>query len=235
MLRWIAFDAVGTLIDPEPDVATAYGQIGRKYGSRLTAAEIRLRFRTAFAASNAACLPLESGHFLTSEVLEAKRWRWIVERVLDDVQDREPCFAELYEHFAEPTNWRLFPDVAGVLDRLRNDGLRLAIASNFDQRLHAVCRGIPELQVMDEIVVSTDVGACKPSPRFFEALLDRCDCRPDELLMVGDDYEADVSGPQRIGIPALFLDRAEDSADENSIRSLTELAEKLTHFQTRPA
>jgi putative hydrolase of the HAD superfamily len=147
MLRWIAFDAVGTLIDPHPDVATAYARIGAKYDSRRTVSEVRTRFRSAFAASTAVCLPCEAGQILTSEDLEANRWRWIVEHVLDDVQDRAACFTELYDHFADPANWRLFDDAPETLSRLRDQGLRLAMASNFDQRLHAVCRGIPELQI----------------------------------------------------------------------------------------
>jgi putative hydrolase of the HAD superfamily len=143
--------------------------------------------------------------------------------VIDDASDPEACFAELYDHFARPEHWRLFDDVAPTLERLQRRGLRCALASNFDRRLHGICRGRPELQSIERIVVSTDVGVCKPSSRFYSALLDACDCRPDEVLMIGDDDEADVLGPKRLGISAILIDRHGQAAAPNSIRSLTEL------------
>jgi putative hydrolase of the HAD superfamily len=182
MYRWIAFDAVGTLIYPEPDVATAYANIGQRHGSHLTPAELRLRFRSTFAESTAACLPSEDGHILTSEDLERARWQWIVQRTLSDVTDSAKCFAELFGHFARPENWRLYDDVSETLSRVRQRGFRIAIASNFDQRLHGVCRGFPVL-----------------------------------MLMVGDDFEADVAGPERLGIRAVHINR------DRSKSSLSEL------------
>lgn len=209
MLRWIAFDAVGTLITPDPDVATAYAAIGQRHGSRLTPAELRLRFRSAFTESITACLPTENGELLTSEDLERVRWQWIVARTLDDVANPAACFAELFDHFARSENWRVYHDVAATLTMLRTRGFRIALASNFDQRLHAVCQGFPELEGVERIIVSTAVGACKPSSRFYAGLLAACDCSADELLMVGDEFEADVAGPTRMGIRSLHVDRNE--------------------------
>jgi len=227
MYRWIAFDAVGTLLHPEPDVATAYATIGRKYGSRFSADDLRPRFRQAFADSTAICLPNNDGNLLTSEALETERWRWIIANVLHDVTDQDGCFAALYDHFARPENWRLFDDVASVLTQLRAAGYRLALASNFDQRLHPVCRGFPELTAIETVVVSTAVGTCKPSPRFYTRLLDICGCRPDELLMIGDDLEADVLGPRQMGIAAYLIDRRSQEPSETVLRSLAELPAKL--------
>ena len=34
-IRWIAFDAVDTLIRPNPSVAAIYQEIGTRHGSRL--------------------------------------------------------------------------------------------------------------------------------------------------------------------------------------------------------
>lgn len=221
--RWIAFDAVGTLIYPEPSVAEIYATIGRRHGSRLTAADLRSRFRTAFADSVTACLPLENGQILTSENLEVTRWKWIVSRVLDDVVDSARCFDELYDHFARPECWRVFSDVNETLQRLRERGHRLVLASNFDQRLHAVCQGLPDLQLIERIVVSTEVGACKPSRLFYEELLNICGCASHELLMIGDDPEHDVAGPQELNIAATLLDRDGTSNDPRALRSLDQL------------
>lgn len=229
MIRWIAFDAVGTLIYPEPDVATAYAIIGQKYGSRLTAADLRSRFSGVFAESMSACLPTESGDVVTNEELELQRWQWIVDQMLPDVTDKESCFQELYDHFARPESWRLFPDAAEAINTLSRQALRLAIASNFDQRLRQVCRGFPEFQAVERIVVSTEVHACKPSSRFYQGLLQACGCGPDELWMVGDEFDADVAGPEALGIRATWVDRksSERSSPASTVRLLTELVDSI--------
>src|SRR5438105_3948472 len=93
----VFFDAVGTLIHPEPSAALAYAQIGQRHGSALSAELVRQRFAAAFAHEEAADL---AAGLRTSEDRERRRWRTIVAAVLDDVADAEACFAALYEHFA---------------------------------------------------------------------------------------------------------------------------------------
>lgn len=229
MPRWIAFDAVGTLIYPDPDVATAYAVIGQKYGSSCQPGELRPRFAQVFADSAAACLPSRDGDVFTDEDLEVARWRWIVEQMLPDVTDSEACFQELYDHFASPANWRLFPDVAATFAALNQQAIRLAVASNFDQRLPTICRGFSEFDAVEHIVVSTQVNACKPSARFYHGLLQTCGCLPDELWMIGDEWDSDVAGPEKLGIRALWLDRKSTGQHPNSssIPSLTELISML--------
>lgn len=231
MPAWIAFDAVGTLIFPQPGVAAAYARIGGKFGSRQTVEAIRTRFGSVFVESTAACLPFDGTHILTSEDLERRRWKWIVERILPDTVDPAACFAELYDHFARPENWRLFDDVEPVLRELRRRGYRLALASNYDRRLYDVCRGFPVLAEMDQVVISTEAGACKPSGRFYSALLERCGCTVDEVLMVGDDDEADVRGPTALGMSALRIDRQADTSTSDIMRSLFELLQRLPDWK----
>ena len=142
-IRWIAFDAVGTLIYPDPPVAAVYAAAARRFGSRLTEEDIRRRFAEAFSQSEAEVLsPVDwrrTDVLRTSEDRERRRWAEIVSRVIDDANDPAACFSELFNHFARTDSWRCYPDVAETLDRLAERGYRLAIVSNFDDRLNAIC------------------------------------------------------------------------------------------------
>ncbi|MCC7423293.1 MAG: HAD-IA family hydrolase [Planctomycetaceae bacterium] len=222
MIRWIAFDAVGTLIEPHPSVAVAYHAIGERYGSRLGVEDVRRRFRAAFSRSedeDAVAMNGETLAYATSEVRERRRWERIVAEVLDDCAELEPCFRELWNHFADPASWRCFEDVAPSLARLATEGVRFAIASNFDSRLHAVCDGLPELAGIRTRVVSSEVGHRKPGAGFFKALQVRLGCAAEELLVVGDDWKNDVCGALEIGMQAVFLERGRDaSVRESSLR-----------------
>src|SRR5438552_14537790 len=128
-VRWFLFDAVGTLIFPDPPVAEAYFAAAARYGSRLSIAEIQRRFPLALEKYFAARCE-------TSEANERQRWRAIVGEVISDIpQNADAVFAQLWQHFAQPQHWRLYEDVASALGHLHSHGFQLGIASNFDGRL----------------------------------------------------------------------------------------------------
>lgn len=200
----VAIDAVGTLIFPDPPVAEVYARVGRRYGSQLTEQQVRVRFHEAFRAE---C----QGAADTSEEEERERWRRIVRRVFG-LKDIQPCFEELFAHFGRAESWRCFPDVAGTLGELSKRGYDLAIASNFDRRLHAICDGHAELRSFSARVISSEVGTFKPQQKFYQALLDQSGYQRHEVLMVGDDWDNDIWGALEIGMPAIFLDRSQAEA-----------------------
>lgn len=64
----------------------------------------------------------------------------------------------------------------------------------------------------------------KPQPAIYHYLCEGLGCRPDEVLMVGDTLDADMTGPQEFGMRGYHLDRrAEVARDEGSLRSLGEV------------
>lgn len=200
----VAFDAVGTLIFPDPPVAEAYARVGRKYGATYTPEEAQNRFRDAFQM-------MYGRHSSTSEPEERDRWQWIVQKVF--VQEyEEPLFEELYAHFGRAESWRCFPDVAETLRELSNRGYELVLASNFDHRLHAICEGHAELHRFSIRWISSEVGMFKCLPDFYEKLIAATVFQSHEVVMVGDDWENDVQSPQSLGMPAVFLDRTQTEA-----------------------
>ena len=224
--RWLVFDAVGTLIQPDPPVAEAYQSIAARHGSSLTVGEVGERFRQVFRRSETEAFPegpAEGSPWLSSHAIEIARWRWIVREVIPDVDNPELCFLELWEHFANPRSWSCFDDVDATLSWLVESGYQLAIASNFDSRLHAVCVGHPPLQAIERRFVSSETGFRKPAPDFYARLIAHCDCPANEILMVGDDPEHDVAAPRAAGMRAVLIDRRTTVPIPGTIRSLHEL------------
>jgi putative hydrolase of the HAD superfamily len=223
--RCIAFDAVGTLIHPQPPAGEAYYAAARKFGSQLGLEEITRRFHQVFHEMESADW-LADGGCTTDEVREEERWRGIVSRVIDDITDPAGCFAELFAHFSRSDNWRCFDDVPEGLERLHAAGYRLAIASNFDGRLHSVCDGLEGLRPIDFRIISAEVGCRKPAQGFFEALVRGACCEVGEVLMIGDDPANDVDGAREAGLAALLINRRGPRRPDE-IGSLLELAERL--------
>jgi putative hydrolase of the HAD superfamily len=200
-IRAIFFDAVGTLIHPEPPAATVYAAVGRRYGSRLTEPEIAARFVTAFARQEAQDI---AAGLRTSEERERQRWRDIVGEVLDDVSGKERCFEDLFSHFSRPEAWRGEPGIEDVLNDLGRSHV-LGVASNYDARLHSVLRGLPQFRPVQHVIISSEVGWRKPAPQFFHALCVRVGFRPGEILFVGDDPVNDYGGAIAAGLSAALI------------------------------
>jgi putative hydrolase of the HAD superfamily len=202
-IRAVFFDAVGTLIHPDPDASAVYAEVGRRHGSRLGAAAIRQAFRAAFVRQDELD---RRQQWRTSEAREVERWRSIVFEVLHDAADREGCFLELYDHFARPAKWRCEVASAQEFAALVGPGLRLGLASNFDQRLRRVLAGFPALAALATVIISAEVGWRKPAPAFFAAMCASIALPPQQVLYVGDDLENDFLGAQAAGCRAVLLD-----------------------------
>ncbi len=221
-VRAVFFDAVGTLIHPDPPAADAYAAAGRRHGSRLAAAEVGRRFAAAFRQQEQVD---RQNDLRTSEERERKRWRLIVAEVLDDVSDPERCFEELHAHFARPDAWGCDPGTAQVLHALRSAGYVVGLASNFDHRLHSLAATLEPLAGLNHVVVSSEVGWKKPSPHFFARLLDVTGLAAGEVLLVGDDLDNDVAGARQVGMQALLYDPCGACAlpSGDRLRALAEL------------
>ena len=219
-IRCVAFDAVGTVIYPTPSVSQVYADIASRHGSKLSEAEIQSRFGTAMSVFDE---DSAANDFQTSEQRETELWREVVGRVLTDVESADACFDELFDWFGRVEAWAVFPDVAATLAGIRERHLTLAIASNFDSRLHAVCDGWAELADIRIRVVSSEVGYRKPSAGYYNRLAQACGCQPAEILMIGDTPANDVEGATAIGMPAVLIDRTRDAALPGRIGSLTQI------------
>src|SRR5581483_10064245 len=188
-LAAVVFDAVGTLIHPEPSAAEIYAEVGRRHGSRLGVAEVAARFQAAFLAEEV--LDREQYAFRTSEERERKRWQNIVRAVLSDAADCDTCFEELYSHFAKPTAWNCPPEAVQIVERFLQGSWTVGIASNYDSRLLSVVAGTPVLRRLDPIVISSEVGWRKPAGEFFVLLCQRLGLPVQRVLYVGDDLAND--------------------------------------------
>jgi putative hydrolase of the HAD superfamily len=203
VLRAVVFDAVGTLIYAEPNVAKIYAQIGRRYGRAPGEATIEARFRAAFQRQE---LNDRERCWVTSEAREMKRWRDIVAESFDDgVADA--CFADLYHHFAQPGAWRVAASAGELIGSLRRHGLIAALASNFDRRLHGIVAALPALRELNAVIVSSDVGVRKPGQAFFEAIETRLGIAAADIAFVGDDPINDGQGAADAGMTSLLLGR----------------------------
>ena len=221
-VRAVFFDAVGTLIHPEPPAPVVYHRVARTFGSRCTLDDIGRRFREAFQREEARD---RAAGLRTCEEREVQRWRSIVAAVLDDASDPEACFRELYDHFTRPASWRLETGAGEVLSQLEERGLQLGMASNFDHRLRGVAAGLAPLRPVTQLVISSEIGWRKPAPAFFAAVCRSAGLAPEQIVLVGDDVANDYEGARSAGMTAVLLDPKGAAGD--GVRRIDGLKELL--------
>jgi putative hydrolase of the HAD superfamily len=222
----LILDAVGTLIEPSPPVPLVYAEAARRQGLDIDAGEVRRRFERSFHVDES---DEGRGPLATDEATEHRRWRRIVADVLPDLPDPERAFAELWDHFGSASAWRTFDDVRPAIDAMHRAGVGVVIASNFDSRLRAVVRGLPDLAAEEPgLVISSEVGVRKPHPDFYRAACERLGRPAGCVLSVGDDPENDVLGPRRAGLRAVLLDRkGRNPEDVPHVRDLNVLIREV--------
>lgn len=116
-------------------------------------------------------------------------------------------FEQVFERFADPRTWVLYPETLPVLKLLREQGIELGIISNFDSRVFSVMRGLGIEGFFDTVTISSMARAAKPAPKIFEIALEKHAVDPAEALHVGDSLRDDAEGAARAGLTGVLLDR----------------------------
>jgi len=202
-IRAVAFDAVGTLLFPNPGATVVYAEVAARHGLAADTADIGPQLWAHFHIEDEKD---RAAGWATSEQREQDRWRNIVFAALPGAT--ETLFQELFLHFSHQSAWTVPPDAAEVLAELHRCGFLLGMASNYDSRLTTVMDGTPALApVRERLVISSLVGVRKPGLAFFaNGVLPAMGVPAGEILFVGDDHENDYLGATAAGMRAVLLD-----------------------------
>jgi len=112
--------------------------------------------------------------------------------------------------------WDRWPETLGdaidptvdVLAELRAAGIPLYALSNWSAETFPIARPrYPFLDWFDGIVISGEVGAAKPDPRIYQALVERHGLDPASLAFV-DDVPANVAAAESLGMRGLTFTSA---------------------------
>jgi len=197
----VSFDVGGTLIEPWPSVGDIYAQVAAEQGwPGLSVETLNRRFAAAWKAH-------------PNFQHQRAQWSALVDATFRGLIATAPSrsfFSALYERFEDPGSWRIYEDVVPALEGLKARGFRLAVISNWDERLRPLLGRLRLENRFEQIVVSCESGHCKPSPFIFKDAAARLDVPPAALVHIGDSREHDVEGARGAGLQALQLVRARE-------------------------
>ena len=208
------FDAAGTLFQPREPVGRTYARLARQFGLDASEDTVAASFRRAFGAAPG--LAFGPGH-APGELrrLEREWWRRRVGETFAPMgawSGFDAYFDALFAHFADPDSWIADLEAAPMLQRLKNDGLKLGVISNFDYRLYRILDGLDLTRYFDSITISSEAGYAKPRREVYQAALSRAGAPPHEAMHIGDSEHLDFAPAAAIGMAAVLIDRGNQQA-----------------------
>jgi len=209
-IKAVTFDVGGTLLEPWPSVGHVYAEVAARHGLKnFSPEQLNARFKTAWRARQT---------FRHSR----NEWNELVTEVFGG-STPPGFFAELYDRFAEPEAWHLYDDVLPALDLLASRQIKLAIISNWDERLRPLLHKLKLDRYFETFAISWEVGFPKPSRVIFDHAANALNVPAASILHVGDSPEMDVAGATGAGFHAVQIHRGR-AASKTGISSLGELA-----------
>ncbi|MEU8245662.1 HAD family hydrolase [Nonomuraea sp. NPDC048916] len=118
--------------------------------------------------------------------------------------DLDAAFAAFVEHYRR--GWVAYPDAARAVAAL--DGFRLGVLTNGTQEMQeAKVRAIGLGGLVGPVLTGEVLGSFKPLAASYTGAAAALGLAPEEVLLVGDDVDKDVTGPAVTGMRSVWLDR----------------------------
>lgn len=177
-------DIDGTLIDSNDQHAQAWVDVGREFGIDIDYDHVR----RLIGMGGDKVLPEVAG--IEEDSPQGEK---IKER-------RGEIFRETYLPNLEP-----FPQARELLQRLRDDGWKLVVATSASKDdMDGLLKQAGIKDLIEEKASSSDAEESKPDPDIVQAALKTADARPEQALMLGDTpYDVTASG--RAGVRCVAL------------------------------
>jgi len=211
MLRpHLLFDFGGTLADIHPNHEWLYQRACREFGVSADDQRIREAQAEGWDRYETPDGPAHPQISASPEDFARYKVEVIVERLraAGIGGPRRALARRILELDTQPDMYRLYDETLPALEALAATGHAMAIISNHEWDLPDLIDGLGLRRYFPVVVTSARVGYRKPHPRVYMAALEALDADPDRTVMIGDSVLPDILGAQRLGMGAVFVDRA---------------------------
>lgn len=110
----------------------------------------------------------------------------------------------VHEEYLRPDRWHLYDDAITVLKKAKNQGYRNMILSNHVPDLDRILEALHIAEFFEAVFTSGALGYEKPSREIFFHAIGQAGF-PRRAVMVGDNFNADVTGALSVGMHAVLV------------------------------
>jgi len=206
MIKVISFDMDGTLINEDFDEAIWDEGLPRFYAEQKN---------ISFEKAKKYCFKKYDEYLGTNEwtslrfwfnLFGLKDWKGLIEKNIDKI--------------------KLYPESTEVLKELYKKYKLIVITQNPKEFFDIKLKGFEHY--FNKIYSSTyHYKSLKKDEEVYKKIIKDLNIKPNEILHVGNHKEFDYDIPKSLGIKAILLDREGKYPDEETIKNLKELLDKL--------
>ncbi len=115
----------------------------------------------------------------------------------------------------------------GVIEFLaRNNDKKICLITDLTADIqYAKINKLGIFPYIQYIVTSEEVGVEKPNSKMFKTALKKMELQPNEVCMIGDSYEKDIIGAQKLGIKAFW--KTEEKYCSNQVTAFNNFHELI--------
>lgn len=200
----VLFDLDDTLFDQRHSSRAGLAAVREEFGDRIggTIEQLEAEYRTLLERLHVRVLDGS----MTIDESRIERFRIMLSKQ-GAAHDDEARAAAITYREAYDAAYQAVPGASDLLHDLRAD-VRIGVVTN-----HVVEEQVKKLarirldSLIDQLVVSEEVGIAKPDPRIFETALQRLGAAAEDAVMIGDSWSSDIVGATGAGIRAIWMNR----------------------------
>lgn len=200
----VIFDFYGTLAHWADPIANNYATVLAAFGYDVPSSVLNRYYSLYDGVDHAE-------HSVSEDVYEA----WVRFRLREFMRTCEVAEQDIDSvvgalRAVDQNEMVAYPEAAETLRSLRDAGIAIGVCSNWGWELDAYLDRIGLLDLVDASITSARAGSRKPHPGIYASSTEALGIDPFQAVFVGDSWEPDVRGPQRMGMTAIHVWRAEE-------------------------
>jgi len=136
--------------------------------------------------------------------------------------------AQIPTAYRNPEKWTVYPDVEPCLQKLQLVGWTHYIVSNHIPELSHLVTDLGLADYFEQIISSATIGYEKPNKHIFDYALSFVE-NGSNVIMIGDNYHADIQGAESVGLKAIMVRKHHDDATyySNSVAGILDIIQTI--------
>jgi len=106
-----------------------------------------------------------------------------------------------------------FPEIIGLIEKLKNEGFRLSILSNMFPYQAEIIKEINRCSLFNDLFFSCEKELKKPDLEFYELVIRELNVRPQECLFI-DDKEENLLPAEKLGMKTVLAKKQEQIVED---------------------
>lgn len=124
-----------------------------------------------------------------------------------------------------------YPEVPDLIKRLSIEYTLIVSSAAMKPFIFIELKTARIMDYFTELFSATsDTQTVKKDPFFYQMIAQKMNCKPNEIIHVGDNKKFDYFSAKKAGLHAIYLDRTKDETGDHIINSLTEFENHVQQY-----